>query len=308
MSKGSFWSAVGLACLLGLIGFILGGVFPLPNPFNIARTREVYALLGILVSVLIFAPLSAWVVRTSSHLARQAVLWLAAEVAEQVTNLTRSRLHHLPVMDSQRPEGDLKGEEPVILDTSSLIDGRILEVGRAGFLNGWILLPDFVLKELQQVADSSDALKRARGRRGFEVVNQLKKIKGIKLQIWEERDTQWGKGKEVDDKLVLLAKALSGRIMTCDFNLNRVAKIQGVKVMNLNELSNALKTLPVPGEKLKVKILHNGKDRDQGVGYTLDGAMVVVKDGASLLGTEVEMEVTKILQGPAGRMIFGKKV
>lgn len=318
MSKGRFWSAVSLACLLGLLGIWLGGVAPLPSPFGINRTREVYALLGVLISILIFAPLSSWIVRTSSRLTRQAINRIASEMAEQVAHLTARRLPpHLPVFadDLQAPGGRLAGVEPVILDTSSVIDGRILEVAKAGFLDGLILLPDFVLRELQQVADSSDTLKRTRGRRGFEVISHLRKIPGVRLQVWEEkslpadwRGTNWGQGKEVDDKLVALAKVLSGKVLTCDFNLNRVAKIQEVKVMNLNELANALKTLPVPGEKLKVKLLHSGKDKDQGVGYTLDGAMVVVKDGSPFLGQEVEMEVTKIIQGPAGRMIFGKKV
>lgn len=299
MKKAHFWSAVGLALILGLLGFLLGGIFPLPTPFTTTKTREVYALLGILISVLIFAPLSSWVVRTTTKLAADAMARIAAEITNHLTS-------RRPV--SPETIAQLVAQEGVVLDTSVIIDGRVLEVAKTGFLSGLLLLPDFVLKELQQVADSGDALKRSRGRRGFEIVGELRKVKGVKLQVWEESSADIPLGREVDDKLITLARAVKGKILTCDYNLSQVAKLRGIRVLNLNELANTLKTLPVPGEKLTVKILHGGKDKDQGVGYTLDGVMVVVKDAAALIGKEIDVEVTKILQGSSGRMIFGKKV
>lgn len=299
MKKAHFWSAVGLALILGLLGFLLGGIFPLPTPFTTTKTREVYALLGILISVLIFAPLSSWVVRTTTKLAADAMARIAAEITNHLTS-------RRPV--SPETIAQLVAQEGVVLDTSVIIDGRVLEVAKTGFLSGLLLLPDFVLKELQQVADSGDALKRSRGRRGFEIVGELRKVKGVKLQVWEESSADIPLGREVDDKLITLARAVKGKILTCDYNLSQVAKLRGIRVLNLNELANTLKTLPVPGEKLTVKILHGGKDKDQGVGYTLDGVMVVVKDAAALIGKEIDAEVTKILQGSSGRMIFGKKV
>ncbi len=300
INKARFYSAITLTIALGLLGYALGGILPLPDPFTTTKTREVYALLGVLLSILIFAPLSSWIVKTTTKLAAEAVSKVALEIIKHLTT------RRLPV--NIETAAQLGVQDAIILDTSTIIDGRVLEVAKTGFLSGLILVPDFVLKELQQVADSADHLKRSRGRRGFEVMGELKKIKGIRLQVWEEASATSPLGKEVDDKLMNLAQTVKGKILTCDFNLSQVAKIRGIKVLNLNELSNSLKTLPIPGEKLTVKIMHQGKDRDQGVGYTLDGVMIVIKDGAAFTGKEIEAEVTKILQGSSGRMIFGKKV
>lgn len=191
---------------------------------------------------------------------------------------------------------------PIILDTSALIDGRILDVAKSGFVSGLILVPDFVLRELQQVADSADALKRERGRRGFVIIEQIKTVDGVKVVVWDKQVS----GKNVDDKLIHLGKALKGKVLTVDYNLKRVADVSGVKVLNINDLTNALKALPIPGEELSIKIVHLGKDRDQGVGYLDDGTMVIVKEGGEELGAEVQIKVSKILQGSAGRMIFGE--
>lgn len=314
MGKFRFWAGILLISLLGLIGFYLADFLPLPSPFTRVWTQIVYILLGMLIGVGIFARISAWIVHHATRLLKYLVARLASEIINQFTHLASRGWRALPTPGEK---SDLEGiglealgiggkqmevGKAIILDTSSIIDTRVLEVARTGFLSGLILVPNFVLLELQQVADSADPLKRTRGRRGFEVINDLKKVKGIKVDVWDKEIA----GKSVDDKLVRLGKILRGRILTCDFNLNRVAKIQGVDVLNLNELSNALKTLPIPGEKLKIRIVQEGKDKDQGVGYLSDGAMVVVKEGASLLGSEAQVEVTKILQGAAGRMIFGK--
>ena len=190
--------------------------------------------------------------------------------------------------------------KPIILDTSAIIDGRVLDIAKSGFLSGLILVPRFVLTELQQVADSSDDLKRSRGRRGFDTVDQLKKIKGIKVEIWDKDQ----KGKSVDEKLINLTKGVSGKIMTTDFNLNKVASLADAGVLNVNDLANALKTVTIPGEKVNIKIVHIGKDPEQGVGYLEDGTMVVVAGGAEKIGQTLNVEVTKVLQISAGRMVF----
>ncbi|MDD5147827.1 MAG: TRAM domain-containing protein [Candidatus Daviesbacteria bacterium] len=193
---------------------------------------------------------------------------------------------------------------PLILDTSAIIDGRILDIAKAGFVSGLILAPNFVLTELQQVADSSDSLKRTRGRRGFEVIEELKKTKDVQLQIWDKEQN----GKLVDDKLLKLAKALNGRIITTDFNLNKLASVWNIAVLNVNDLANAVKTVSLPGENFEIKIVHLGKDSRQGVGYLEDGTMVVVSGSADKIGQTIKIEVTKNIQTPAGRMIFAKEV
>jgi len=175
---------------------------------------------------------------------------------------------------------------------------------KTGFISGLILVPRFVLGELQQVADSKDDLKRQRGRRGFEVIEELKKNKGIRVEVWDKDQS----GKLVDDKILNLAKSLHGKIITTDFNLNKVASLANIGVLNVNDLSNAVKALALPGEEIEIKIVHLGKDTSQGVGYLPDGTMAVVAEGADQIGKTITVEVTKSLQIPAGRMIFGKKI
>lgn len=199
--------------------------------------------------------------------------------------------------------GSLALTRPLILDTSAIIDGRILDIGKTGFISGLLLVPQFVLTELQQVADSADSLKRARGRRGFEILAELKKIKSLKLEVWDKDQN----GRQVDDKLVSLAKSLHGRIITCDFNLNQLAQVSNINVLNVNDLANAVKAVSLPGEAMELKIVHLGKDKSQGVGYLADGTMVVVAEGAAQIGQSIEVEVTKNIQTPAGRMIFAKE-
>ena len=194
-------------------------------------------------------------------------------------------------------------EEVTILDTSIIIDGRIVDICKTKFLEGRIILPRFVLKELQQIADSTDPIKRQRGRRGLEILNTVKKEVGVEISIQEE---DFPEVQEVDAKLVKLAKLLGGKILTVDFNLNRVATIQGVKVLNINELANALKPVVFPGEVMHVKVIKEGKEHNQGVAYLDDGTMVVVEEGRRLIGQDVEAVVTSVLQTQAGRMIFTK--
>ncbi|OGX16562.1 MAG: hypothetical protein A2166_01400 [Omnitrophica WOR_2 bacterium RBG_13_41_10] len=194
-------------------------------------------------------------------------------------------------------------EEMVLLDTSVIIDGRIVDIYKTKFLEGKIVIPRFVLKELQQIADSTDPLKRQRGRRGLEILHIVQKEAGQDITLHEE---EFPETPEVDAKLVKLAKLLEAKILTVDFNLNRIASLQGIKVLNINELANALKPVVIPGEEMRVKLIREGKEHNQAIGYLDDGTMVVVEDARRLIGQEVRVAVTSVLQTPAGRMIFTK--
>jgi len=188
-----------------------------------------------------------------------------------------------------------------ILDTSVIIDGRIPDICDAGFIDGILVAPQFILNELQHIADSSDPLKRARGRRGLDILNRLQKSPQVVVEISEK---DFPKIKEVDSKLIALAKEMDADVLTNDFNLNKIAQIQGVNVLNINQLANAVKPIVLPGESLSVIITKQGKERGQGVAYLEDGTMVVVEQGETILGKSAEVVVTSILQTPAGRMIF----
>ena len=196
-----------------------------------------------------------------------------------------------------------QSEDITVLDTSVIIDGRIVDICKTKFLSSKIVIPKFVLRELQQIADSTDPIKRQRGRRGLEMLHTVQKEAGIDITISEE---DFSDTSEVDAKLVKLAKLLGGKILTVDFNLNRVASIQGIKVLNINELANALKPVVFPGEQMQIKLIKEGKEHNQAVGYLDDGTMVVVEDARRLIGQEVKVAVTSVLQTQAGRMIFTK--
>ena len=194
---------------------------------------------------------------------------------------------------------------PKVLDTSAIIDGRILDVAQTGFLEGTIVLPRFILAELQGVADSTDSLRRTRGRRGLSVVTELQKIKGLTIEIPEMSLRELGRDK-VDEALVVLARQLSGKVITTDYNLNQVAQIEGVDVLNVNDLANSLKPMLLPGEKVEIDIIRLGKENHQGIGYLDDGTMLVVEDGYRHVGERVKVTVTSMLQTSAGRMVFGR--
>ncbi len=269
-----------LAAVLGLIvGLITAALisFPLsllPPPF-----REILPF----VAAILFGYFGIMVMTTRQR---------------DIFNLIRGRLPER----SRGPENN-DGVRPVLLDTSVIIDGRIADISRTGFIEGEMLVPRFVLNELQHIADSSDALRRRRGRRGLEMLRRLQdeSVAPIRITNMDIEDVR-----EVDDKLVLLGKQLSCPIVTNDYNLNRVAQLQGVRVLNVNELANAVKALFLPGESLDVKIIQEGKEVGQGVGYLDDGTMVVIEDGKSHVGEEMDVVVTKVLQTAAGRMLFAR--
>lgn len=191
----------------------------------------------------------------------------------------------------------------ILLDTSVIIDGRIADIARTGFLPGSLLIPRFVLNELQYIADSPDSLRRQRGRRGMEVLSSLQKEPTIPVRV---SDVDVEGVREVDDKLVILARQLRCPILTNDYNLNRIAELQGVSILNVNELANAVKSVLLPGEVLSVRVIQEGKEMNQGVGYMDDGTMVVVENGREFMNQEIPVTVTKVLQTAAGRMIFGR--
>jgi uncharacterized protein YacL len=191
----------------------------------------------------------------------------------------------------------------ILLDTSVIIDGRIADVLQTGFVRGELVVPRFVLNELQHVADSADRLRRNRGRRGLEILNAMLNDPNTMVRV---TDMDVEDAYQVDDKLVLLAKQLRCPIMTTDYNLNRVASLQGVPVMNINELTNAVKAVYLPGETMRIQVIQEGKEYNQGVGYLEDGTMVVVEDGRPRIGHTIEVNVTRVLQTAAGRMIFAK--
>ena len=192
-----------------------------------------------------------------------------------------------------------------ILDTSVIIDGRIADVCETGFLDGTLVIPQFVLKELQLVADSGDSMKRNRGRRGLDILQKIQKMSGVDVMI---SDIDFAEVREVDLKLIELARTLQGKIVTNDFNLNKVAQLRGVDVLNINELANALKPVVLPGEYMKVFILKEGKEYNQGVAYLDDGTMVVVDNARRMISRNIDVVVTSVLQTTAGKMIFGRYI
>jgi len=192
-----------------------------------------------------------------------------------------------------------------ILDTSVIIDGRILDIAATGFVEGTFVLPKFVLNELQSIADSTDPLRRTKGRRGLDVIKEMQKVKNISVQIVDKSLGELGVD-SVDAGIVALAEAMGAKIITTDYNLNKIAQIQGVEVLNVNELANALKPILLPGENVVVDLIREGKEPKQGVGYLDDGTMLVVEDGEKYIGSRVEVAITSMLQTPAGRMAFGR--
>ncbi|MCH1626109.1 PIN/TRAM domain-containing protein [Fredinandcohnia quinoae] len=204
---------------------------------------------------------------------------------------------------AEEEETNSKAKQLKILDTSVIIDGRVADICQTGFLEGTIVIPRFVLEELQHIADSSDVLKRNRGRRGLDILNRIQKELSIKVDIYEGdfEDIQ-----EVDSKLVKLAQLTSGVVVTNDFNLNKVCELQNVAVLNINDLANAVKPVVLPGEELNVQVIKDGKEHNQGVAYLDDGTMIVVEEGRDYIGKRIDVLVTSVLQTSAGRMIFAK--
>jgi len=260
----------------------------------------VTALFGLIVGLLVAVLIGYFVKEFPYGVPLSAALGLLLGLTGANIGLNR-RSELLALVGVGRVEIAPRRVRAAILDTSVIIDGRILDLVRTGFLDMPLVVPRFVLKELQQVADSSDAIRRNRGRRGLEVLTQLQKEPELVLEF---RDEDFANEAEVDIKLIRLARKSGSALVTNDFNLNRVARLEGVLVLNLNELTNALKPIAIPGEELTVLVVKDGKEPNQGIGYLEDGTMVVVESGRKYLNQTIVATVTSVLQTAAGRMIF----
>ncbi|BAS29117.1 PIN/TRAM domain-containing protein [Limnochorda pilosa] len=307
------------ALLLGAVGFWIGplivvgvraGTRWLSSSVQRIPTADLLAgavglMSGLILAVLITLPLPREIPVVGPYLPL-AITVVAGYTGLMVGVKKREELPHLLRMpqgaERVRPGRD-RGGRKKLLDTSVIIDGRIADVCSTGFLEGPLLVPRFVLEELQHIADSSDVLKRNRGRRGLEVLKRLQEQAPTMIEVIERDFDDLG---EVDSKLVRLAKLLQAKIVTNDFNLNKVAELQGVGVLNVNDLANALKPVVLPGEEMLVHLIRDGKEQGQGVGYLDDGTMIVVDGGRKHIGQSIEVLVTSVLQTSAGRMIFAR--
>jgi uncharacterized protein YacL len=273
-----------------LLGLIAGLIIAALAAFPLSKLPEPIGNVLPFIGVLVFGYIgvSVFVMRQN-------------DIFAVMQSLTKSG-GQLP-SDGEKTTEPLADGRTILLDTSVIIDGRIADIAHTGFLPGALLIPRFVLVELQYIADSPDSLRRQRGRRGMEVLSQLQKEPSVPVRI---SDIDVEGVRDVDDKLVILARQLRCPILTNDYNLNRIAELQGVTVLNVNDLANAVKSVLLPGEALNVRVIQEGRESNQGVGYMDDGTMVVVESGRDYMNQEILVTVTKVLQTAAGRMIFGR--
>ena len=309
--------AVAGALLGGLVGFLASGWVVRQATHIVTWTEQrlgrtpsadlmagaIGLIVGLLVAFLVGSPFGAF--GTPGLIVRLAIEVGCGYVGLRVASRKKEDLLRpsawLPKLAPSR--GRSEGTKPKILDTSVIIDGRVADICASGFLEGPLVIPGFVLEELRHIADSADVLKRNRGRRGLDVLNRIQKDLKMPVQIYE-KDVD--SASEVDIKLLKLAKLMDGKVITNDFNLNKVADLQGVPVLNINELANAVKPVVLPGEEMLVHVIKDGKEVGQGVGYLDDGTMIVVDGGRKYVGQTVGVLVTSVLQTAAGRMIFAK--
>lgn len=267
-------------------------------------------LLGLLVAYLINIPLRDMSLKIVSEILPLFLTIIIGYLGFQVGFRRREEFMNILTINrrDKAKKQDVSEEKknvvkPKILDTSVIIDGRIADIFQTRFIEGTVIIPRFVLEELQHIADSSDVLKRNRGRRGLDILNRIQKELKLDVEIYEDdfEDVQ-----EVDSKLVKLAQKIDGIVVTNDFNLNKVCDLQGVSVLNINDLANAVKPVVLPGEELVVQVIKDGKEQKQGIAYLDDGTMIVVEDGRDYIGKTIEVLITSVLQTSAGRMIFAK--
>ncbi|MFD2657912.1 MULTISPECIES: PIN/TRAM domain-containing protein [Gracilibacillus] len=267
-------------------------------------------IIGLIIAYFLNDPIQSIDIRVVSQVVPIFLSVLLAYFGFQVGFKRRDEFLNLFTLPKKEKKKALTTEEshpelpkPKILDTSVIIDGRIADICQTNFLEGTIIIPQFVLEELQHIADSSDALKRNRGRRGLDILNRIQKDLPINVEIYEG---DFEEIQEVDSKLVKLAKVMNGIVVTNDFNLNKVCEFQKVPVLNINDLANAVKPIVLPGEELAVQVIKDGKEQNQGVAYLDDGTMIVVEEGKNYIGQNIEVVITSVLQTSAGRMIFAK--
>ena len=298
-----------IAAFVGIlaVGFLVVAIDILVRSKQITTISAVYfgLLLGVLLGTLFSTALEPIITdRQILQGLRLLVTVICCYVSISVLVQTKDEFRFIiPYVEFSK---QVKGGRPLVLDTSVIIDGRIADICDTGIIDTKLVVPRFVLQELQSIADSSDKIKRNRGRRGLDMLKRMQTNPRVDLHMHEANLPELRDVHKVDERLVVLAKALGARVVTNDFNLNKIAQLQGVEVINLNELANALKLVALPGEGLKVRIVKQGDQVGQGVGYLDDGTMVVVEQGRGSIGQEVIITVTSVLQTPAGRMIFGR--
>jgi uncharacterized protein YacL len=309
---------IGASTVLGLLlGAILGPklgakLVSMGNALDRMSARDkVAVVLGIFLGIMVTLPFLVLLARVPAVGLPIGVLLCFAFVYLGIRAAMGMKDEFLFIASPSAGDGAQAGQAQVerckVLDTNVIIDGRIADICKAGFVEGTIYVPGFVLDELQHIADSSDPLKRARGRRGLDILNAMQKELPLVVRSLDSKlGPEAGRHVEVDTRLVYLAKALDAKIITNDFNLNKVAALQGVTVLNVNELANALKPVVLPGEDMTVSVIKEGKEANQGIAYLDDGTMVVVEDGRKCIGETVEVTVTSVLQTVAGKMIFAR--
>jgi uncharacterized protein YacL len=299
-----------LFMMLGIMGSALG-IIVLDIVFrrkNISTISAVFfgLVVGLLVATLLgpVVEISTWIPPDARDPVKVGIAVIASYLAISLILQTRNDFRFIiPYIEFTKQE---KGGRPLLVDTSVIIDGRIADIAETRFLNAPLVVPRFVLRELQMIADSSERLRRNRGRRGLDVLNRLQTMPGVDIAI-DDSPAPADAGEGVDQMLVSLAAKTGARVITNDYNLNKVARLRGVEVINVNDLANALKVAVLPGESLEVAVLRPGQEEGQGVGYLEDGTMVVVADGKDKIGQTVTITVTSVLQTSAGRMIFGRR-
>jgi uncharacterized protein YacL len=303
--------------VLMLAGVALGGLlapYLTVRPIQFIRRRirqlpaqELFAIiLGLILGLIVAALLTPVLVNLPPPLGQFLPLIAAVLFGYLGVAVMMTRQGDILTLIGSRLSGEnasTQSEKPVLLDTSVIIDGRIADIGQTGFISGTMLVPRFVLNELQHIADAADPLRRNRGRRGLDMLNRLQKESVVPVRI---TDMDAPEAHDVDDKLIQLAKQLRCPIVTNDYNMNRVAQLQGVMVLNINELANAIKSVLLPGETISVKVIQEGKELGQGVGYLDDGTMIVIEDGRPYIGQNIPVLVKKVLQKTEGRLVFAQ--
>ena len=304
---------------------LFGIIFYFISPITIDKITEniqrlsaqeiIYGTVGILIGLIIVTFIAAPISRIFSeiHPAIGSIIFtllelIAAILGAEIFIRKRDDISSTLFIFKKNSQKEKKSKSSIrnstkVLDTSVIIDGRIFDLCKTGFIEGTLVIPSFVLDELRHISDSSDSLKRNRGRRGLDILNKIQKELDVDTEIWEGDFKDIA---EVDSKLLKLAQVLNGKVITNDFNLNKVAEFQGVSVLNINDLANAIKPVVLPGEEMKIIVIKDGKELTQGIGYLDDGTMIVVEGGRKFIGEEIVVVVTSVLQTSAGRMIFAK--
>jgi uncharacterized protein YacL len=314
---GKIWRGLGASLVILIIGGVVLFTDLWERNKQITTLSAIYfglllgILLGWLFSMAVEQFLSTWLEEKMSSMVVLVTRVFVTVVCCYITisTLLQTKDEFRFIIPYVEFSKQAKGSKPLVLDTSVIIDGRIADLCDTRIIDSKLIVTRFVLQELQGIADSSDKLKRNRGRRGLDILKKLQTNPKVELQMHDGNVSEVREAGEkirVDERLVLFAKSVSGRVVTNDFNLNKIAQLQGVEVINLNEIANSLKTVALPGEIMQIKIVKQGDQPGQGVGYLDDGTMVVVEQGRAHIGTDVQITVTSVLQTPAGRMIFGR--